>query len=104
MWICARRCGAHAANAASISSTEPTAEEWQDAIAMLPEVQRTLAGSVMSGRVEDHDRHIVGLPSGVMGAMPGGARVEAALHAVMSAGLLIRQAVDGLQLRGVPIL
>ncbi|MFI1386321.1 hypothetical protein [Embleya sp. NPDC020886] len=36
--------------------------------------------------------------------MPGGARVEAALHAVMSAGLLIRQAVDGLQLPGVPIL
>lgn len=71
---------------------------------MLLEVQSTLADSVMSGRVEEHDRHIVGLPSGVMGAMPGGARVEAALHAVMSARLLIRQAVDGLQLPGVPIL
>ncbi|WP_439680936.1 hypothetical protein [Embleya sp. MST-111070] len=36
--------------------------------------------------------------------MPGGARVEAALHAVISARLLIRQAVDGLGLPGVPIL
>ncbi|MFI1585729.1 hypothetical protein [Embleya sp. NPDC020630] len=38
-----------------------TAEEWQDAIAMLLEARRTLADSVVSGRVEEHDRYIVGL-------------------------------------------
>jgi hypothetical protein len=71
---------------------------------MLLEVQRILADSVVSGCVEEHDHHIVGLPSGVEGATPGGARVEAALHAVMAARLLVQQAVTGTELRGVPIL
>lgn len=71
---------------------------------MLLEVQRTLADSVTSSCVEEHDHHIVGLPSGVESAMPGGARIEAALHAVMGARHLIQQAATGTELRGVPIL
>jgi hypothetical protein len=82
----------------------PTPEEWERARALLLEVQRTLADSVRSGCVEEHDHHIVGLPSGVEAAMPGGARVEAALHAVMGARHLIHQAVDGVELPGTPIL
>jgi hypothetical protein len=82
----------------------PTPDEWKRAVEMLLEVQRTLAASVDSGCVEENDHHIVGLPSGVQDAMPGGARIEAALHAVMGARLLIQQAVSGTQLPGVPIL
>jgi hypothetical protein len=84
--------------------SRPTPAEWKRAIEMLLEVQRTLAASVVSGCVEEHDHHIVGLPSGVQDAMPGGARIEAALHAVMGARLLIHQAVSGVELPGVPIL
>jgi hypothetical protein len=87
-----------------MESRRPTAEEWKDAIAMLLEVQRTLADSVVSGHVEEYDRRIVGLPSGVVDAMPGGARVEAALHAVFIARLLLQQAVDGFHAPGVLML
>lgn len=76
-------------------NAQPTPEEWKRAIEMLLEVQRTLAASVISGVVEEHDHHILGLPSGVEGSMPGGARVEAALHAVMGARFLIQQAALG---------
>jgi len=82
----------------------PAWEEWERAIDMLLEVQRTLAESVRCGQLEDHDHQIVGLPSGVGSSMPGGARVEAALHVVMAARHLIRQAVMGVELPGVPIL
>jgi len=82
----------------------PSAEEWEYAVDMLLQVQRTLAASVASGHVEEYDHQIVGLPSGVEGAMPGGARIEAALHVVMAARHLIRQAVLGAELPGVPIL
>jgi len=85
-------------------ASRPTPDEWKHATGMLLEVQRTLAASINSGCVEEHDHHIVGLPSGVEGAMPGGSRVEAALHAVMGARLLIQQAAFGTELRGVPIL
>jgi len=82
----------------------PTPAEWKHAVNLLLEVQRTLAASVDSGFIEAHDRQIVGLPSGVEGGMPGGARIEAALHAVMGARLLIQQAVSGSELPGVPVL
>ncbi|MGA4980261.1 hypothetical protein [Streptomyces cinereoruber] len=82
----------------------PTPQEWDDVLAMLMEVQRTLSASIDSGVVEDHDQHVLGLPSGVEGAAPGGARIEAALHAVRSARHLVRQAVQGKELPGVPIL
>lgn len=82
----------------------PTPAEWKRAVDLLLEVQRTLAGSIVSGCVEEHDHHIVGLPSGVESSMPGGARIEAALHAVMGARHLINQAVSGAELPGVPIL
>lgn len=82
----------------------PTPEQWQHAIDQLLEVQRTLVASIDSGQVEEHDHHIVGLPSGIGGAMPGGARIEAALHAVMGARHLIQQAVTGCEFSGVPIL
>jgi hypothetical protein len=85
-------------------ASQPTPDQWKHAIGMLLEVQRILAASVDSGRVEEHDHHIVGLPSGVEGAMPGGARVEAALHAVMGARFLVQQAAFGTELRGVPVL
>lgn len=71
---------------------------------MLLEVERILGDSVTSSCVEEHDHHIVGLPSGVQDATPGGARIEAALHAVMGARHLIQQASTGIELRGVPIL
>jgi hypothetical protein len=83
---------------------QPTPEQWKHAVDMLLEVQRILVDSVVSGCVEEHDHHIVGLPSGVEGAMPGGARVEAALHAVVAARLLVQQAVTGIELRGTPTL
>ncbi|MET9952411.1 hypothetical protein ABZ135_12805 [Streptomyces sp. NPDC006339] len=82
----------------------PTPQEWDDVLAMLTEVERTLVASVDSGVVEDHDHHVLGLPSGIEGAAPGGARIEAALHAVMSARHLVQQAVRGKELPGVPIL
>ncbi|MFE6474642.1 hypothetical protein [Streptomyces rochei] len=81
---------------------QPTPDEWKRAIEKLLEVQSILAESIVSGTVEEHDHHIVGLPSGVEGAMPGGARVEAALHAVMGARFLIQQAALGVGPRGVP--
>lgn len=84
--------------------SRPTPAEWEHAVELLLEVQRTLAASVVSGCVEEHDHHIVGLPSGVEGAMPGGSRIEAALHAVMGARFLIQQAAFGTELRGVPVL
>lgn len=82
----------------------PTPAEWKRAIEMLREVEGILADSVVSGHVAEHDHHIVGLPSGVENAMPGGARIEAALHAAMGARLLIQQAAFGTELRGVPVL
>ncbi|MFC9497730.1 hypothetical protein [Streptomyces sp. NPDC056982] len=82
----------------------PTPDEWERALGMLLEVQRILATSVVSGCVEEHDHHIVGLPSGVEGGTPGGARIEAALHAVMGARHLVQQATTGVELQGVPIL
>jgi hypothetical protein len=85
-------------------ASQPTPDEWKRAIDMLREVQRTLVASVDSGCVEENDHHIVGLPSGVQDAMPGGARIEAALHAVIGARLLIHQAISGAELPGVPIL
>ena len=85
-------------------SARPTSQEWKSAVDMLTEVQRTLVASIDSGIVEDHDQHVLGLPSGIEGAMPGGARIEAALHAVMAARHLIQQAANGTELRGVPIL
>jgi hypothetical protein len=85
-------------------ASQPTPDEWKRVIGMLLDVQRTLAASADSGCVEEHDHHIVGLPSGVEGAMPGGARIEAALHAVMGARQLVQQAVFGTELPGVPIL
>lgn len=88
----------------SSQNSRPTPAEWKRAVDMLLEVQRTLADSVVSGCVEENDHHIVGLPSGVQGGMPGGARIEAALHAVMGARVLIHQAVSGAELPGVPIL
>ncbi|MFE9812445.1 hypothetical protein [Streptomyces sp. NPDC005548] len=84
--------------------SRPTPGEWKRAIEMLLEVQRTIVASVESGCVEEHDHHIVGLPSGVEGTMPGGARIEAALHAVMGARHLVQQAAFGTELPGVPIL
>lgn len=81
--------------------TQPTPAEWKHAIEKLLEVQRVLAESIVSGSIEEHDHQIVGLPSGVEGSMPGGARVEAALHAVMGARFLIQQAVFGVGPRGV---
>jgi hypothetical protein len=83
---------------------KPTPDEWQQVINMLLEVQRTLADSIESGCVEEHDHHIVGLPSGVQDSTPGGARIEAALYAVKGARHLIRQAVEGKELPGVPVL
>ncbi|MFE0777818.1 hypothetical protein [Streptomyces sp. NPDC058861] len=82
----------------------PTSQEWGDVLAMLMQVQHTLSASVDSGVVEDHDQHVLGLPSGVEGAAPGGARIEAALYAVMCARHLVQQAVQGKELPGVPIL
>ena len=84
--------------------SQPTPDEWNRAVGLLLEVQRTLAASVASGTVEEHDHHIIGLPSGVKGGMPGGARVEAALHAVMGARFLIQQAAFGTEFSGVPVL
>lgn len=86
------------------ASQPPTSDEWHRAIEMLREVQRILVASVDSGRVEENDHHIIGLPSGIEGAMPGGARIEASLHAVMAARMLIQQAISGAELPGVPIL
>ncbi|MEU9529664.1 MULTISPECIES: hypothetical protein [Streptomyces] len=54
--------------------------------------------------MEDHDHHVLGLPSGLAGAAPGGARIEAALHAVVAARHLVQQAVRGTELPGTPIL
>ncbi|MET8509760.1 hypothetical protein ABZV60_34915 [Streptomyces sp. NPDC004787] len=54
--------------------------------------------------MENHDHHVLGLPSGVSGATPGGARIEAALYAVLCARHLVEQAVHGRELRGVPVL
>lgn len=85
-------------------SDRPTPEQWRSAVDMLLEVQRTLAGSIDSGVVEDHDHHVLGLPSGLQGAVPGGARIEAALHAVMAARHLVQQAVHGTELSGMPVL
>ncbi|MGW7825110.1 hypothetical protein ACWGLF_45660 [Streptomyces puniciscabiei] len=82
----------------------PSSQQWDDVVAMLMTVQRTLTASVDSGVVENHDLHVLGLPSGIEGATPGGARIEAALHAVMAARWLVQQAVHGTELRGVPIL
>nr|WSS66834.1 hypothetical protein OG491_00165 [Streptomyces sp. NBC_01175] len=73
-------------------------------VSMLMEVQATLASSIDSGVVEDHDHHVLGLPSGLAGATPGGARVEAALHAVVAVRHLVEQAVRGTELPGTPIL
>ncbi|MCZ0983512.1 hypothetical protein O1L60_42665 [Streptomyces diastatochromogenes] len=86
------------------SEGRPTLKQWEDALDMLMEVQHTLAASVVSGVVEDHDQHVLGLPSGVSEAPPGGARIEAALHAVLCARHLVEQAVYGKELTGVPIL
>lgn len=85
-------------------SERPTPEQWENAVNTLMEVQHTLAASIDSGAVEDHDHHVLGLPSGLEGAAPGGARIEAALHAVMAARHLVQQAVHGTELSGVPIL
>ncbi|MFD0287646.1 hypothetical protein [Streptomyces lutosisoli] len=85
-------------------SVRPTPERWKGTVDMLMEVQRALVDSIDSGVVEDHDHHVLGLPSGLEGATPGGARIEAALHAVMAARLLVQQAVHGTELSGVPIL
>jgi hypothetical protein len=63
----------------------PSTRQWDDVVTMLTTVQRTLAASIDSGTVEDHDLHILGLPSGIDGATAGGARIEAALHAVTAA-------------------
>lgn len=79
-------------------------DEWQYAYNLLLEVQRILCHSIESGHVEEHDHHIVGLPSGIPGAPPGGARVEAALHALMGARLLVKQVITGDELPGVPTL
>lgn len=83
---------------------QPTAAEWQHAINLLLQVEDVLADSIASGRVEQHDHHIIGLPSSVEGATPGGARIEAALHAIAGARHLIQQAVTGRELPGVPVL
>ena len=85
-------------------TSRPSPQEWQRAADMLLEVQRILVDSIASGSVEESDHHIVGLPSGVEGSTPGGARIEAALHAIMGARHLIRQAASGAELPGVTII
>ncbi|WP_143664992.1 hypothetical protein [Streptomyces sp. TLI_55] len=71
---------------------------------LLKAVEGTLAESIDSGVVEDHDHHVLGLPSGLEGGAPGGARIEAALHAIVAARHLIQQAAHGVELSGLPIL
>lgn len=85
-------------------SDRPTPERWKKTVELLMAVEDTLADSIGSGVVEDHDHHVLGLPSGLEGGSPGGARVEAALHATIAARLLIQQAVQGRELPGVPTL
>ncbi|MFE7757622.1 hypothetical protein [Streptomyces sp. NPDC057429] len=85
-------------------SKRPTPEQWEDVVNMLMEVQGTLAASIDSGVVEDHDHHVLGLPSGLAEAVPGGARIEAALHAVVAVRHLVQQAVHGTELPGTPVL
>lgn len=78
----------------------PSSREWQAALDMLRAVERTLAGSIDSGTLEAHDQQAIGMPSALEGAMPGGVRVEGALHAVSAARWLIQQAVWGQDLPG----
>lgn len=78
----------------------PSSREWHAALDMLRAVERTLAGSIDSGTVEAHDQQAIGMPSALEAAMPGGVRVEGALHAVTAARWLIQQAVLGQDLPG----
>ncbi|MFJ8620887.1 hypothetical protein ACIRD4_34455 [Streptomyces clavifer] len=85
-------------------SQRPTPEQWEDVVSMLMKIQGTLVASIDCGVVEDHDHHVLGLPSGLAGAVPGGARIEAALHAVVAVRHLVQQAVRGTELPGTPVL
>ncbi len=78
----------------------PSSREWQAVLDMLRVVERILTGSIDSGTLEAHDQRAIGMPSALEGAVPGGVRVEGALHAVTAARWLIQQAVQGQDLPG----
>jgi hypothetical protein len=48
----------------------PTPQQWEEAVNMLMQVQRTLVASIDSGVLEAHDHHVLGLPSALEGATP----------------------------------
>lgn len=78
----------------------PSSREWQFVRDILLAVERTLADSIDSEIIEAHDHRATGMPSALADALPGGARVEGAMHAVTAARWLIEQAVQGRDLPG----
>lgn len=53
----------------SVRSSQ-TSEQWESAMNMLMAVQHILVASIDSGVMEDHDHHVLGLPSGLEGGVP----------------------------------
>ncbi|WP_035838648.1 hypothetical protein [Kitasatospora azatica] len=76
-------------------------DPYQRAFDLLLEAQRALTEGL--DQVPPHDRQALGLPSFVQGGFPGGARIEAALYATISARHLVSSAM-GNELPGQPIL
>ncbi len=85
------------------SPAPPSSREWLSVRELLLTVERTLADSIDSGAIEAHDRQVIGMPSALINAIPGGARVEAAMHALTAARWLIDQAVHGRDLPGTTL-